>query len=239
MKTLNAPQGSADWLRARCGSIGSSRIKDAVDVLKKGGESAKRRNYRMEIIAERLTGKSTDHYVSEAMEWGNEFEAMARTEYELKTGNSVDLYGLIYHPGLEFAHASPDGLIGTDGAIEIKCPRSNTHLEWMLAGEVPEEHRDQCYWVMACTERSYCDFVSFDPRMPEDLQLFVRPLDRDEERIRQLAEGAIQFNFEVECALTALGLDPKYWKREEEFIPASGEDYINQLASSIAGEIIP
>ena len=177
MRVIDVEQGSSAWLAARQGRITASRIKDAMNYLKKGGESQKRADYRMDLIAERLTGLTTETFVTGAMQWGIDNEPFARAEYELLTDRIVDAVGFIVHPRLDCSGASPDGLVGDDGGVEIKCPNTTTHLEWMLAGVVPEEHTAQMMWCMACSGRNWWDFVSFDPRIKEPgLQVFISRL---------------------------------------------------------------
>lgn len=204
MRTIDCIQGSAEWLAARCGKITASRMADVLSVLKKGGEGADRRNYRIELIAERLSGRYEDHYVSPEMAWGSEFEEMARAAYEIQTGTMADTAGFVLHPCFDFAGASPDALIGDDGGLEIKCPKTTTHIRWMMAGTVPEEHQPQMLWNMACCERAWWDFVSFDPRLPEGLKTFIVRLPRDEARIAEMECEVERFNEEVEAAIAAL-----------------------------------
>jgi putative phage-type endonuclease len=203
MREILCEQGTAQWLEARHGKITASRIKDVLDHIKTG-EGAKRRNYRIEQMAERLSGRSEDHYTSPEMMWGTEMEPYARAAYEVESGNMVDQVGFVLHPTFDFAGASPDGLIGQHGCFEAKCPKTTTHLKWMMAGIVPEEHQDQCLWVMRCAGREWCDFVSYDPRLPKGLKLFTQRLMRDEERIQKIEAAVIAFNDEIEAALAPL-----------------------------------
>lgn len=205
MKVLNVVQGSSEWFEARCGHVSASRVADALAVLKrKEGEAACRRNLRMAIVAERLTERHSANYVSPAMDWGTENEPLARTAYEMKTDETVDLVGYVLHPTIEWAGASPDGLCGKEGLIEAKCPNTTTHLDYLIAGVVPEEYKPQMYWQMACTGRKWVDFVSFDPRLPEKHQLFVKRLMRDEAIILSMETGVIQFLAEVEQVIDQL-----------------------------------
>jgi putative phage-type endonuclease len=204
MRVIKCKQDTAEWLDARRGKVTASRIADVMDFLKKGGEGASRRNYRIELMAERLTGRSEDHYVSPEMAWGSEYESRARAAYEVSTGVMVDQVGFVLHPIFDYAGASPDSLVGEDGGLEIKCPKTSTHLKWMMAGEVPEEHQGQMYWNMLCCEREWWDFVSYDPRLPRGLQIFTKRLERDEACINQIEEAVVAFNSEVEAALKPL-----------------------------------
>lgn len=198
MREIVAEQGSAEWLQCRVGMVTASRISDAISFLKRGGESAARRDYRLDLIAERLSGRSENHYVSPEMEFGIENEPYARAAYEIGCGVMVDQVGFVLHPTLDFTGGSPDGLVGEDGLIEIKCGKTTTHLKWMQAGVVPEEHQDQILWNLCCTERKWADFISFDPRMPEGLRIFIVRMERDEARIAEMETLITQFNDEVE-----------------------------------------
>ena len=204
MRLVDCIQGSAQWLDARRGNITASRIVDVLDQLKKGGEGASRRNYRIELVAERLTGRSEDHYTSPEMVWGQEFEAAARSAYEIERGEMVDTVGFVLHPTFDFAGASPDGLIADDGGLEIKCPKTTTHLKWMLAGDVPAEHQPQMIWNMVCTKRAWWDFASYDPRSPDGLKLFTCRLEMDAERAALIEAAVKVFHEEVEQTTTEL-----------------------------------
>ena len=199
-------QGSAQWIEQRIGKITGSRIKDVMAYLKSGkGEMQVRANYRMELIAEILSGRAQEHYISEPMRWGEEQEQFARAAYEVGTGSIVDQVGFIVHPAINCAGGSPDGLIGDDGGIEIKCPETTTHIKWILEGEVPEEHRDQMMFYMACTGRMWWDFVSFDPRLPERFQPFKVRLERDDARIAEIEAEVVKFRGEIDAAIAEMG----------------------------------
>lgn len=163
---LNAEQGSDVWLRARIGLVTASRMADVV------GTPAKRKALKMAILAERLTGMARDAYVSAAMQWGIDNEPMARSRYEEVTGQLVTQVGLALHPTIDGIGASPDGLVG-DGLIEIKCPETATHLQYMLDQVPPEQYRPQMLLQMAVTCRGWCDFVSYDPRLPAPYDIFI------------------------------------------------------------------
>jgi putative phage-type endonuclease len=203
MKILDFPQGSAEWLASRAGKVTASRISDVLAKIK-SGEAAARRDYRAQLVAEILTGKpQEDGFVNDAMKWGTENEPFARAAYEVDRGILVDQVGLVLHPEIDRAAASPDGLADV-GLVEIKCPKTATHLEYLLAGEVPEKYRNQMLWQMACTERLWCDFVSFDPRLPQDLQLFVVRLNRDDEAIKKMEAEVRKFLDEVDEVIEKL-----------------------------------
>lgn len=200
---MSAPQGSAEWLAARAGCLTASAIADML-AKTKTGEAASRANLRARLVAERLTGIPQDGFSNAAMQWGNEQEPFARAAYEIHSGNLVDQTGLVMHPSIPYAGASPDGLIDECGLVEIKCPNTATHIEYLLSGIPPKKHQPQMLWQMECTGRQWCDFVSFDPRMPEHLQLFVVRFERDEERLNDLRKEAIAFLAEVDALILQL-----------------------------------
>lgn len=239
MRVINVIQGSAAWLEARRGKITASRIADVMDVLKKGGEGASRRNYRIELASERLSGRSEDHYVSPEMAWGSEMEPRAREMYSKITGNEVEQVGLVLHPTMDYAAASPDGLVGDEGCCEFKCPKTTTHIKWMMAGVVPEEHQMQCLWVMACTGRKWCDFASFDPRMPPGLQMFIYRMERKEEDIRAVEKAVADFNGEVEEMLAILKKNIISIDMERPSLSPPMEDWASEFEKFIQGEIVP
>lgn len=190
-----AEQGSAQWLAERVGHCTASRFADAMDFLKKGGEGAKRAAYRMELVIERLTGHSAEHYVSDYMQWGIEQEPAARMAYEAHTGAMVIETGFRHHPTIARCGGSVDGLVGEDGMIEIKCPATGTHIKTLLGA--PCDHLPQIQGYLWITGRKWCDFVSFDPRLPDGLQLFVQRIARDDAYIADLARHVQNFLAEV------------------------------------------
>lgn len=200
---MSAPQGSAEWLAARAGCLTASAIADMI-AKTKTGEAASRANLRARLVAERLTGVPQDSFSNAAMQWGNEQEPFARAAYEIHSGNLVDQTGLVMHPNIPYAGASPDGLVDECGLVEIKCPNTATHIEYLLLGTPPKKYQPQMMWQMECTGRQWCDFVSFDPRMPEHLQLFVVRFERDEERLDDLRKEAIAFLAEVDALILQL-----------------------------------
>lgn len=190
-------QGSTEWLQARCGSLGASQLNDALATTK-GGWGASRDNLKNRIIAERLTGIPADTFKNAAMEWGTAQEDNARKAYEAATGTFVEELGIAPHPTLKHTHASPDGLVGDDGLLEIKCPNTTTHIETLKVQKAPNKYMRQMLWQMRCTGRKWCDFVSFDPRLPPHLQLFITRVERDEEAIANLEAQVAEFLSEVE-----------------------------------------
>jgi putative phage-type endonuclease len=154
------------------------------------GWGASRANYEAQLIAERLTGETTSGFTNAAMQWGIETEPEARAAYQFYADSEVEEVGFIDHPTIAMSGASPDGLVGVlaslDGLIEIKCPNTATHLATLLDSKVPAKYMTQMQWQMACTERAWCDWVSYDPRLPESMRLFVQRIERDDKRIQEL-----------------------------------------------------
>jgi len=203
---IDIEQQTPEWLEMRKGRVTASRVADVLKVLKSGAASATRRNYRDDLVTEMLTGRATDHYVSEEMMFGTEQEPYARAAYELARDVMVDDCGFAVHDTIERFGASPDGLVGDDGLIEIKCPNTTTHIGYLLDGGVPEEYQPQMLAAMACTGRQWCDFVSFDPRLRlhKNLQLFVRRFERDDKRIAEMEKLVTCFLAEVDEILSML-----------------------------------
>jgi len=189
-------QRTDEWFQARLGKVTASRISDVM-AKTKSGPSASRANYMAELIVERLTGKAGDSYQNAAMIWGTNTEPLARAAYEAHRGVLVEETGFVPHPKLAMSGASPDGLVGTDGLVEIKCPNTATHIDTMMTETVPMKYILQMQWQMLCTGREWCDFVSYDPRMPEGMQLFVQrhPFSND---------TALDMTREVEAFLAEL-----------------------------------
>jgi putative phage-type endonuclease len=196
-------QGSDEWKQSRIGKATASRISDIV-AKTKTGYSTSRANYMAQLVVERMTNQVAESYSNAAMEWGVENEEFARAAYEAKTGNMVDQVGAIDHPRIPMSAASPDGLVGDDGCLEIKCPNTATHIDTLLGDEPAKKYYDQMQWQMVCANRSWCDFVSFDPRMPSHLQLFVKRIERNDEYIDQLEKEVVQFLMEVEYKVKKL-----------------------------------
>ena len=197
MREENKLQGNGAWFNARTGKLTASRMKNAMKYLKGGADSADRKNLKIEILCERLTGDIVDKFVNQAMQWGIDKEPEAKEQYELKTGRLIKDVGFVDHPKIEFCGASPDGLVD-EGLIEIKCPTTATHLNWILAGVVPEDHKPQMCLQALCTGRPWVDFVSYDPRMPEANRLFVRRYTPTAEELAEVEAEAIKFLGEVE-----------------------------------------
>lgn len=193
---LSLVQGTPEWIAARVGSLGASRVADAIAQTKTGW-GASRKNLLAELVAERLTGHPADKFTNAAMQWGTETEPLARAAYEFFHDVEVTQVGLVRHPKVIGAHASPDGLVGDAGLIEIKCPNTATHIDTLLSRSIDGKYLTQMQFQMACTGREWCDFVSFDPRLPERLRLFVQRVPRDPKRISELEQLVSEFLFEV------------------------------------------
>lgn len=191
--TENIEQRSEDWFAARCGSLGASQIADAISKTKDGKPGSTSQNLRAKLVVERLTGIQEDGFKNAAMQWGIDNEDGARLAYEALTGDFVTQCGLYRHPFIEGTHASPDGLVGDFGLVEIKCPNSGTHIETVKTAKIATKYIYQMQWQMRCADRQWCDFVSYDPRMPEGLQLWVKRVERDDAKIAELEEGVSAF----------------------------------------------
>ena len=200
---MRAEQGSEQWLRDRLGHLTASRMADVLATTK-SGPSASRKNYLAQLVAERLTGIVAESFVSTAMEWGTSNEPLARAEYEILTDQMVDQDGFIKHPSIEWCGASCDGFIGDSGLIEIKAPNTATHIEYLLAGKPPAKYQPQMLLQLACTGRRWCDFVSYDPRMPEEHRLFVVRFEPKRDEILAVEQAAIEFLYEVEQTIKKL-----------------------------------
>ncbi len=189
-------QGSDEWHALRCGKVTASRVADVIAKTKTGW-AASRANYAAELIAERLTGNPAEGFTNAAMQWGTDQEPNARLAYEFMQDVTVEQVAFVVHPKITDSGASPDGLVGDDGLVEIKCPNTATHIDTMIKQEVPAKYVTQMMWQMACTGRKWCDFVSFDPRLPESMQLFVKRIERDDGLVEAL-EDQVQIFLDTE-----------------------------------------
>lgn len=196
-------QGSQEWFEQRCGKVTASRVADII-AKTKSGPAASRKNYLAQLVAERLTKTVEETFTSAAMQHGIDTEPQARAAYAFLYGVEVEEAGFVQHPAIEAAGASPDGLVGGVGLVEIKCPNTATHIDTLTGQSVPSRYLTQIYWQMACTGRAWCDFVSFDPRMPVELQLFVKRVHRDDERIAELEAEVTAFLSEVDAKVAEL-----------------------------------
>lgn len=196
-------QGSPEWFAARLGKVTASRIADVV-ARTKSGWGASRANYMSALVCERLTGVKEDTYVNAAMQWGTDHEPEARAAYEFLTGNAVELVGFVDHPKIPMSGASPDGHIGEDGSLEIKCPNTATHIEFLLEQSIPQKYMLQMQWQLACSGRQWADFVSYDPRMPEGLRMFQKRVMRDSALIPTLERDVTAFLAELDATVAKL-----------------------------------
>ena len=196
-------QGTDAWFEARIGKVTASRVADVI-AKTKTGYSATRDNYMAQLVCERLTKQKAEGFTNAAMQHGTETEPLARLSYEVAQNVLVDEVGFVPHPSIEMAGASPDGLVGDDGLLEIKCPNTATHIETLLSQTVPGKYNTQMQFQMACTGRKWCDFVSFDNRLPHELQLFVKRVPRDDAFIKQIEAEIVQFLAELDDKITKL-----------------------------------
>jgi putative phage-type endonuclease len=194
-------QGTPEWFAIRASKVTASRVADVI-AKTKTGYSASRKNYMDELVKERF-GVMPEPFTNAAMQWGTEQEPFARMEYEARTGNLVLEVGFVHHPTIDMAGASPDGMIG-DGLLEIKCPNTSTHFDYLLADEVPAKYIPQMAWQMACCGAKWVDFVSYDSRAPEGLQYFQKRYERDDKYIAMLEDEVIKFLDEVNERYEAL-----------------------------------
>lgn len=202
---MNAPviQGSEEWFAQRVGKVTASRLADVL-AKTKSGYSTSRTNYLAELVAERLTGKVAEGFTNSAIKWGTDCEPLARSAVEVELDVMIAETGMVPHPTIAMAGASPDGLIGPEAVLECKCPNTATHIETLLSGEAPTKYIPQMQFQMACTGRKYAIFASFDPRLPADMQLFTKRVDRDEKYIAEAEAEVIKFLAEVEETVAKL-----------------------------------
>lgn len=196
-------QRSAAWFAARCGKVTASRIADIM-ARTKSGYASSRANYRAQLVCERLTECVEPSYCSPAMQHGIDTEAAAREAYRQHMLCTVEEIAFVDHPAITMAGASPDGLIGADGLVEIKCPLTATHIDTLLNVSVPDKHFKQMQFQMACAERTWCDYVSFDDRVPEAMQMFVQRVPRDDKAIAEIEAEVVSFLAEVEDTVAKL-----------------------------------
>ena len=196
-------QRTDEWYQARLGCVTASRTADNL-AKTKSGYSTSRANYIADLIVERLTGKPPEGFTSSAMQWGTETEPQARMAYEIITGNQVTETGFVLHPQIEGFGASPDGLVGEDGLVEIKCPNTNTHINTLLDEKIPQKYIVQMHVQMICTQRDWCDFVSFDPRLPVDMQIFIKRVEMDPNLEDEILGEVVKFLEEMDEKIEAL-----------------------------------
>jgi putative phage-type endonuclease len=196
-------QRTEEWFNARLGKVTASRLADLM-AKTKTGYGASRENYMADLIVERLTQTPTVGFNSAAIQWGIDNEPIARQAYEEFAIVSVVEVGFVPHPAITMAGASPDGLIDDEGLVEIKCPNTATHINTFLSGNAPSKYILQMQWQMACTGRKWCDFVSYDPRMPKKYRLFIKRVERDDDKIKEMETEVVKFLTELEYKLLKL-----------------------------------
>jgi putative phage-type endonuclease len=196
-------QGTPEWFAARLGNVTASRVADVI-AKTKSGYAASRENYMAQLICERMTNTVAESFSSPAMQWGTETEPLARAAYESIADVLVDEVGYVQHPRIERAGASPDGLVGLFGLLEIKCPNTATHIDTLISEQVPTKHIAQIQWQMSCTGRTWADFVSFDPRLPSGLQMFVKRVEFDTEYAATLEIEVVKFLAELDTKISKL-----------------------------------
>ncbi len=193
MKLSDAGTLSPDDVVARIGKLTASRMKDAMSFLKNGTPSQARKDYMRDIVAERLTNIVVPHYVTNAMLHGIEQEPMAKELYSRVTGRAIRPAAFLDHPSIEFCGATPDGFVDREGLIEVKCPNTGTFLDWIMEGEVPDQHRPQMCLQLSVTGKAWVDFVAYDPRMPDGKQLFIRRYVPTDEEMKRVESNAVRF----------------------------------------------
>lgn len=195
-----AEQGSPEWLAERAGKVTASALSNVMMAKSAAGFQ----NYMAQLICERLTGKPVKTFKSAAMEYGTETEAQARAFYELESGNEVLECGFVPHPDLVGSGASPDGLVGRDGLVEIKVPQPAKHIKNLMGGTIDKAYALQMQWQMECTGREWCDFVSFNPTFPDHLKIHIQRVVRDAEMIEEIKAAVTTFLAEVDSKIRAL-----------------------------------
>lgn len=196
-------QRSPEWHQHRLGRVTASRIADVM-AQTKTGPGAARKNYAADLVAERLTRFARDGFTNAAMQWGTEQEPEARALYEFSQAVTVCEVGFIDHPSLPMAGCSPDGLVGDDGMVEIKCPNTATHIDTLRGGSIDGKYIKQMQFQMACAGRDWCDFVSFDPRLPAEMQLHVQRIPADPEIQAKIENDVAAFLAEIDAVVADL-----------------------------------
>jgi len=190
-------QGTPEWHALRCGKVTASRVADIMRSGKGNAPSASRARYMGELAAERLTGVAQKTFKSADMQWGNDTEDQARSVFAFERGLNVETIAFVEHSTIEMSGASPDGIIGDDGLVEFKCPASHTHISTLLSDKINPDYVRQMQWQMACPGRQWCDFASYDPRMPAEMSLYVTRFYRDDAAIAAMEEAVTDFIIEL------------------------------------------
>jgi len=225
-------QRTDEWFAARLGKVTASRVADLMATTK-SGYAASRENLMAQLIVEQLTGQKQESYSNASMQWGTEQEPFARAAYEIATGTMVDECGFVPHPTIDGSGASPDGLVGHDGLVEIKCPNTAGMIEALLTQTVPGKYNIQMQMQMACTSRQWCDYVVFDPRMPAKAQLFIKRVPRDPAFIQKMEAEIIKFLAELDGKVNQLKkqYDVKFAAREYSTSDGARKTYWSQHGS--------
>lgn len=203
-------QRSPEWFAERLGKVTASCIHKVMAKLKDGRPGADHLNYHAQLVTERLTGTVAESFTNGAMQWGTETEPQARAMYSFVAGVEVEETGFHPHPAIQMSGASPDGLVGGLGLLEVKCPNSATHIATLTGAGIDRKYLLQMQWQMACTERQWCDFASFDPRLPLEMQLHVERVQRDDALIDEI-EGEVR-KFLAEVDATVADLTARYMR---------------------------
>ena len=197
-------QGSDEWKALRLGHVTASCVSDVM-AKGKSGEAITRKKYKTRLLAERLTGAGQESYTNAAMEWGNAQEPFARIAYEAASNNLVSKTGFWPSEEIQWLGVSPDGLVGEDGLVEIKCPNTTTHLDYIFDDKVPTDYYKQIQCQLWVTGRKWCDFISFDPRLPKEISLFIKRCERDDAFIEEMKNEILDFLAEIEEMIKFLG----------------------------------
>lgn len=196
-------QGTEEWRLQKAGKASASRIWE-IAARTKAGRGASYYNYMSDLLCERVTGRPLDRYVTAAMLEGTAREPDARAAYEFERGVEVQQVGFIEHPTIPMSGASPDGLVGDDGMIEIKSPQLSAHIDTLLSETIPDKYVKQMTWQLAVTGRQWVDYVSYNSDLPEHMQLWIKRLHRDDAAIKALEEQVQEFLHELDAKVKAL-----------------------------------
>ncbi len=202
---INLEQGSDEWKQARLGHVTASNMAEVMSKGKGTAEAVGRYKYKVRLVAERLTMTAGESYSNAAMQWGIEQEQFACIAYEAQKETFVDKIGFVLHPEIKWLGVSPDRIVGNDGLIEVKCPNTTTHLDYLFDNKVPAEYYKQIQCQLWVTGRQWCDFVSYDPRLPKRNQLLIVRTERDEKLIAEMKTETEKFLAEVETLIIKLG----------------------------------
>ena len=202
---INLEQGSDEWKQARLGHVTASNMAEVMSKGKGTAEAVGRYKYKVRLVAERLTMTAGESYTNAAMQWGIEQEQFACIAYEAQKETFVDKIGFVLHPDIKWLGVSPDRIVGHEGLIEVKCPNTTTHLDYLFENKVPAEYYKQIQCQLWVTGRQWCDFVSYDPRLPKRNQLLIVRTERDESLIKEMEAETLKFLAEVETLIIKLG----------------------------------